>query len=132
MGSFDFPLKPAPAFSPVIVEFAYDKEGLIHITVDQKGYQNQKEVTLDIRQKKIINQEISPSAGKVVNYIIEKARNLLAQARLPGELKNDLNRLVGAYEQALVDGEGDQDIDALEDELLATIEEAEERLLELG
>ena len=102
VGSFDFPLKPAPAFSPVIVEFAYDKEGLIHITVDQKGYQNQKEVTLDIRQKKIINQEISPSAGKVVNYIIEKARNLLAQARLPEELKSSLNRLVGAYEQALV------------------------------
>jgi molecular chaperone DnaK len=132
VGSFGFPLKPAPAFSPVIIEFAYDKEGLIHITVDQKGYQNQEEVTLDIRQKKIINQEISPSAGKVVNYIIEKVRNLLAQARLPGELENDLNRLVGAYEQALVVGEGDQDIDALEDELLATIEDAEERLLELG
>jgi molecular chaperone DnaK len=132
VGSFDFPLKPAPAHSPVIVEFAYDKEGLIHITVDQKGYQNQKEVTLDIRQKKIIDQEISTPAGKVVNYIIEKARNLLAEARLPGELKNDLNRLVGAYEQALVVGEEDQDIDALEDELLATIEDAEERLLELG
>jgi len=132
VGSFDFPLKPAPAFSPVIVEFAYDKEGLIHIAVDQKGYQNQKEVTLDIRQKKIIHQEISPSAGKVVNYIIEKARNLLAEARLLGELKNGLNRLVGAYEQALVAGEGDQDIDALEDELLAAIEDAEERLLELG
>lgn len=132
VGSFDFRLKPAPALSPVIVEFAYDKEGLIHITVDQKGYQNQKEVTLDIRQKKIIGQEISTPAGKVVNYIIEKARNLLAAARLPGELKNDLNRLVGAYEQALVGGEGDQDIDALEDELLATIEDAEERLLKLG
>ena len=132
VGSFDFPLKPAPAFSPVIVEFAYDKEGLIHISVDQKGYQNQKEVTLDIRRKKIINQGISPSAGTVVNYIIEKAMNLLAEARFPGELKNDFNRLVEAYEQALVTGEGDQDIDSLEDELLAAIEDAEERLLELG
>jgi len=132
VGSFDFPLKPAPALSPVIVDFAYDKEGLIHITVDQKGYQNQKEVTLDIRQKKIINQEISPSAGKVVNYIIEKARNLLAEARLPGGLKNDLNRLVEAYEQALVGEEEGQDIDGLEDELLAAIEDAEERLIELG
>ena len=132
VGSFDFPLKPAPAFSPVIVEFAYDKEGLIHISVAQKGYQNQKEVTLDIRQKKIINQGISPSAGTVVNYIIEKAMNLLAEARFPGELKNDFNRLVEAYEQALVTGEGDQDIDSLEDELLAAIEDAEERLLELG
>jgi hypothetical protein len=68
----------------------------------------------------------------VVNYIIEKAKNLLVQARLPGELKNGLNRLVGAYEQVLADGEGGQNIDALEDELMAAIEEAEERLLELG
>jgi molecular chaperone DnaK len=132
VGNFDFPLKPAPARSSILIEFAYDKEGLIHITVDQKGYQNRKEVTLDIRQKKIIDQEISVLAGKVVNYIIEKARNLLAEARLPGELKNNLNRLVEAYEQALVVEEGDQDIDALEDELLSTIEDAEERLLELG
>jgi molecular chaperone DnaK len=132
VGNFDFPLKPAPALSPVIVEFAYDKEGLIHIAVDQKGYQNQKEVTLDIRQKKIIDQETSTAAGQVVNYIIEKARNVLGAAGLPMELKNNLSRLVGAYEQALVVEAEGQDIDALEDELLATIEEAEERLLELG
>ena len=131
-GNFDFPLKPAPALSPVIVEFAYDKEGLIHIAVDQKGYQNQKEVTLDIRQKKIIDQDTSTAAGQVVNYIIEKARNVLGAAGLPMELKNNLSRLVGAYEQALVVEAAGQDIDALEDELLATIEEAEERLLELG
>ena len=132
VGNFDFPLKPAPALSPVIVEFAYDKEGLIHIAVDQKGYQNQKEVTLDIRQKKIIDQETSTAAGQVVNYIIEKARNVLGAAGLPRELKNNLSRLVGAYEQALVFEAQGQDIDALEDELLAAIEEAEERLLELG
>ena len=51
---------------------------------------------------------------------------------MPGELKNDLNRLVEAYEQALVVEQEDQDIDALEDELLSTIEEAEERLSGLG
>ena len=131
MGSFYFRLKPAPAYSPILIEFAYDKEGLIHITVEQKDYQNQKEVTLDIRQKKIIDQKFSAPAGKVVNYIIEKARNLLTEARLPGDLKNNLQRLVEAYEQALVVEEKDQDLDALEDELLATIEDAEESLLEL-
>jgi molecular chaperone DnaK len=132
VGSFDFPIKPAPAHAPVIVEFAYDKEGLVHITVDQKGYQNQKEVTLDIRQKKIIDQESGAPAGKVVNYIIEKARNLLAQTRLPEDLKNNLNKLVQAYEQALAADEEGLDIDALEDELLSAIEDADERLLELG
>jgi molecular chaperone DnaK len=131
VGNFDFPLKPAPARSPILIEFAYDKEGLIHITVDQKGYQNRKEVTLDIRQKKIIDQELSVQAGKVVNYIIEKARNLLAEARLPGDLKNNLNRLVETYEQSLVAEQEDQDVDALEDELLSAIEDAEERLIEL-
>lgn len=132
VGSFDFPLKPAPAHSPVTIEFAYDKEGLIHITADQKGYQNQKEVTLDIRQKKIIDQESHISPTKVVNYIIEKARNLLSEADLPENLKNDLNRLASAYEQALLAGVEDKDIDALEDELLATIEDAEERITGLG
>jgi molecular chaperone DnaK len=132
VGSFDFRLQPASARSPILIEFAYDKEGLIHITADQKGYQNKKEVTLDIRRKQIIDPETSAPAGQVVNYIIEKARNLLAEARLPGELKNDLNRLVAAYEQALVAGQEDQDIDALEDELLSGIEEAEERLSGLG
>ncbi|MCL4502421.1 MAG: Hsp70 family protein [Deltaproteobacteria bacterium] len=132
VGSFDFRLKPAPAHSQILIEFAYDKEGLIHIAADQKGYQNKKEVTLDIRRKEIIDPEISAPAGQVVNYIIEKARNLLAEARLPGELKNNLNRLIEAYEQALVAEQKDQDIDALEDELLSGIEEAEERLSGLG
>jgi molecular chaperone DnaK (HSP70) len=29
VGHFDFPLKPAPARSPILIEFAYDKEGLV-------------------------------------------------------------------------------------------------------
>jgi len=128
VGNFDFRLKPAPAHSPILVEFAYDKEGLIHITADQKGYQNQKEVSLDIRQKKIFDQEASAPAGRVVNYIIEKARDLLAEPRLPEEVRNNLNRLVETYEQSLVAEPEDQDLDALEDELLSAIEAAEERL----
>jgi molecular chaperone DnaK len=128
VGSFDFRLKPAPAQSPIRIEFAYDKEGLIHITADQKGYQNQKEVSLDIRQKKILDPEISAPASRVVNYIIEKARDLLAEPRLPEDVRDNLNRLVETYEQSLVAESEDQDLDALEDELLSAIEAAAERL----
>ena len=78
VGSFNFPLKNAPARSQIVIEFAYDREGLVHITADQKGFQNRKEVTLDIRRKKLLDETDDTPGGQVVNYIIEKARNLLA------------------------------------------------------
>ena len=132
VGSFNFPLKSTPARSPVVIEFAYDREGLIHITADQKGFNNRKEVTLDIRRKKLL-EEISETPGaQVVNYIIEKARNLLANQQLHGIIQENLRRLVAAYEQALQAETAGEDIDNLEDELLAVIEEAEERLLASG
>ena len=58
IGRFWYPLKPSPADSPVITEFAYDKEGIVHITLDQKGYNNRKEVTLDVRKRKIIERRL--------------------------------------------------------------------------
>ena len=67
IGSFFYPLKPAPAESPVIVEFAYDLEGLVRICVDQKGYDNRKEVTLDIRNRKV---EDTASSGSVESPLI--------------------------------------------------------------
>ena len=62
VGSFLYPLEPAPALSPVVVEFAYDREGLVRICVDQKGYDNRKEVTLDIRNRKV---EEAPMANRL-------------------------------------------------------------------
>lgn len=137
VGSFSFPLKNAPAHSPVIIEFAYDREGLVHVTADQKGFQNRKEVTIDIRRKKLLPEtDDTPGAhitagGQVVNYIIEKARDLLGNPQVPENLKEKLHYLTADYEQALLEEAMGEAIDNLEDELLAVIEEAAERLLEL-
>ena len=51
---------------------------------------------------------------------------------MPGQVRENLRRLAADYEQALMQEAAGEDIDNLEDELLAVIEEAEERLLELG
>jgi len=131
VGSFTFPLKPAPPKSPVIVEFAYDPEGLVHITVEQKDKQNRKEVTLDIRHKRILpddSEEQGQESLRVVNYIVEKATRLLQAKQLPQEEQQRLQDLVAAYAEALQQEASGPEVDALEDELLATLEEMEERL----
>ena len=112
------------------MEFAYDPEGLVHITVDQKDRQNRKEVTLDIRRRKILGaeaEEPAPASLRVVNYIIEKANNLLQSRQLPPEERQRLQDLAAAYAAALQQEESGPELDALEDELLAVMEELEER-----
>ena len=125
IGSFFYPLKPAPARSPVIVEFAYDLEGLVRICLDQKGYDNRKEVTLDIRNRKVENAASSGSAETPVNYIAEKARRLAAEAVLGEDLRRDILRVAAEYEAAIRTGEDEDRVDELEDQLLAMMEQAE-------
>jgi molecular chaperone DnaK len=133
IGAFEFPLKPAPANSPVTVEFAYDREGIVHVSVDQKGYNNSKSVTLNVRQKTLQTEsEAEGLVEKPVNYISEKARRILADERLPQELKDALIKLTGKYEQAVLAGDDDALIDELEDQLLEKIEQAEEGFETIG
>jgi molecular chaperone DnaK len=132
IGEFFFTLKPAPARSSVLAEFAYDKEGIVHITVDQKGYNNRKEVTLDVRRKKILDKEEGERDQVILNYIVEKARRLLEEMVLPQDFRGELSDLTTRYEDALRTGEDDKKIDDLEETLLDKIEEAEERLSEIG
>ncbi len=128
IGSFFYPLKPAPARSPVIVEFAYDLEGLVRICLDQKGYDNRKEVTLDIRNRKVEDAALSGPAESPVNYIAEKARRLAAEAALGEHLRRDILRVASEYEAAIRTGEDEDRVDELEDQLLAVMEQAEEVL----
>lgn len=128
IGRFWYPLKPSPADSPVITEFAYDKEGIVHITLDQKGYDNPKEVTLDVRRRKIIETGAKEKEQEILNYIIEKSRRLILQDALPAELRKSLEELTNRYEDAIKNGKAESLIDQVEDELLEKIEEAEERL----
>jgi len=128
VGQFYFSLKPAAAHSPVTVEFAYDKEGVVHVTIDQKGAENRQEVTLDVRKKRVLQREGEREGPEVLNYILEKSRRLMQEEKLPQELRQQLVQLSLDYERALRDQSEDRDIDDLEDRLLERMEEAEERM----
>jgi len=128
VGHFHFPLKPAPAHFPVTVEFAYDKEGVVHVTVDQKGKENRKEVTLNVRKKQILSKTQEGEEQEILNYVLQKARRLMQEEILPADLREEIARLSRSYEKALRDREEDGKIDDLEDRLLAKMEEADERI----
>ncbi len=128
VGQFYFSLKAAAAHSPVTVEFAYDKEGVVHVTIDQKGAENCQEVTLDVRKKRVLPREGEIEGPEVLNYILEKSRRLIQEEGLPQGLRQEIERLSREYESALRDQDENKEIDNLEDRLLEKIEEAEEEL----
>ena len=146
VGDFYFKLKPAPRKTPVTMEFAYDREGIVRITAEQKDRDNRREVTLDVRRKKIIEKEAAGKAGKaaaalearpaqggaaahtkLLNYIIEKAKRLMDSERLPDDLRQELAGRTDAYAAALRKDAQEAEIDRLEEELLESMERAEER-----
>lgn len=126
IGDFYYDLKPAPAHSPVVIEFAYDKEGIVHIALQQKGYNNSKEVTLDVRTRKVKEKEASDDSNSVLNYIIEKYKKIVDKTGLSQDLKKELVEIGTAYELALRDGKDEDAIDDLETRLIEKMEEAEE------
>jgi len=127
IGNFPFALLPAPQGSPVVVEFRYDLDGIIQVSVHQKGTDNRKEVTLSTRARQMA--EPAEAAGPVENYILRKARALAAQGA--GGLQDRLGSAAAAYEEILADLEADPaDIDRAEEALLEVLAEAEEALVE--
>ncbi len=107
IGSFDFPLRPAPLHSPVRVVFAYDLNGVVRVSVSQPGADNAKTVALSVADAGKAAQ-----SGKAERPVERKARGLLST--LSGERREELQRLLDAYLAA--SGE--------------TCERAEERLLD--
>ena len=124
IGRFLFDLLPAPENSPVVVEFRYDLDGIIRVTVHQKGTDNRREVTLSTRTRG--HDLEAPGARPVENYILRKARALAAD--LPeGELKTRIEAAAAAYGDSLADAEADPEaLDRVEEELLELLEQAEE------
>lgn len=123
VGHFPFKLLPAPAGSPVVVEFRYDLDGIIRVVVHQKGTDNRQEVTLSTRTREVAE---TGAAGPVENYILRKARTLAADPEGPEDpadlaLRERLRAAADAYEEVLADPEADA----------AAVDRAEERLLEL-
>ncbi len=128
VGKFYFKLTPAPAQSSVTVEFAYDKEGVVHVAIDQKGTGNREEVTLDVRRKLVVDKDAGMGGPEVLNYILEKSQRLAREEGLPPDLRREIDRLSREYERALRGKSEGRDLDDLEDRLLEVMEEAEEKL----
>ncbi len=141
IGKIGLRLMPAPAHCPILIEYAYDLDGIIHVRVEQKGYSKMKEANLDSRRRgqqfgDVLEDEVidldlddldddgdepddAETSPQLLNYILQKARNALEEMQNSGNSAADeLRKLIATYEQAL----GEEDDDA--------VEEAEERLLD--
>jgi molecular chaperone DnaK len=126
IGAFPYPLKPSPSGSSVVAEFAYDKEGLIHITLEQKGYDNRKEVTLDIRTNQVTERDEAAAEGKITNYMVSKGRKLAQQSAAPEKMRDELSARLDEYVAALESDADEETIDSLEERLLELMDEIEE------
>lgn len=132
IGEFLFELEPAPAGCEIVDELSYDLDGIVRVRVDQRGYDNRREVTMDTRQagRAAADVEASAQVGgeEVDNYILRKARNLAAElAESP--LRERLVQATEAYEAALR-GDEEAEVDRAEDTLLELLESAQETLEE--
>lgn len=114
IGSFRFPLQPAPAGCPVRVEFAYDLNGVVRVSIAQSGTDNAKTVALSVAD-----------TGVPVSSVDALERRVGALLdRIAGEDKPALEAALAAWRVA--QGERRQAAeDALIDLLLFLEDEAE-------
>lgn len=130
LDEFDFPLAPAPAGSELIVEFHYDLNGMVRVSVEQKGFDNRLQATFDSRRQAAepavaaAPPNASLGGAEVDNYILRKARAIAETA--PDDLRAPLELAADAYATAL-QGPDEGAIDRTEDALLEAIEDLEER-----
>jgi molecular chaperone DnaK len=129
IGSFVFDLKPSPENSPIIAELSYDRDGIIHVVVEQRGYANRREVTMDARSRSAeTNDEMAPVLDEeVANYMVTKARRIAASVDPADPLKERLDVAIAAYVDALNNDTEDKDIDDLEDALLELMDQVDEQ-----
>ena len=100
VGSFSFPLRPAPAGSPVRCSFAYDLNGIIRVHVKQVGTDNEKTVAMtvsDVGSRPATNAEV-PSTPGTVGAVERRARKLLERPEL--KQRAELVKLLDDYLQA--------------------------------
>ncbi|MGE4560998.1 MAG: Hsp70 family protein, partial [Desulfobulbus sp.] len=132
--SFHFDLQPAPAHSPVTMEFSYDLQGTVQVTVHQKGFDNSKTVAVDLKKssdaesvadKEALEADLS---GKPINYISQRARALLIDSRISPDAGKELKTFTLRYESAITAGDDEDLIDELEDRLLDLMDQLDEDL----
>jgi molecular chaperone DnaK len=126
-------LARSDADTPIIVEYAYDLNGIIHLTAEQKGYSKRTEVRFDSRHPRILcqqeletmdddeeDEDIGPNQGSPINFVIRRARELL-KTMSDGDDKSAFIALTDRYELALL--KDSDEIDDLEDELLSAMDD---------
>jgi len=124
IGSFEMSLRPSPINSDIVVEFSYDLDGIIHVVVDQKGYDNRKEMTMSVRERGAGGVQASVTE----DYLQRKAKKLLGMKGLSEDdpARRQLIEALDAYTEARASGASEKDIEALEEDLLDAMEEVEE------
>ncbi len=88
VGSFEFPLRPAPEGTGIRVEFAYDLNGVVKVSIAQAGTDNEKSVAIAVADAGQSAQEIADEGegGAAAATAIErKARRLLGELAERGE-----------------------------------------------
>ena len=146
IGTLDLALAPAPENTPVTVEYSYDLNGIIRVSVEQKGYSRKREVDMDASardqnflaleeeeeegavdspEEEAFSGPSAQDAGRVTNYILQKARGLLEDLREEKE-RTELEGLIRDYENALQNGDEDT-VDDTEEVLVDYMEKIEER-----
>ena len=133
--SFRFDLKPAPAGSPITLEYSYDLQGIVRVTVSQKGFENSRTVAVELHKAGVSGEHAAVAesdapalADKPVNYLSQKARQLLQDSRLAAASVRELTLLAHRYETAVISGADEGLVDDLEDELVALMDMLEEDL----
>jgi molecular chaperone DnaK len=146
IGALDLALTPAPEGSPILIEYSYDLNGIIHVKVEQKGYSRKREVDLDSSQRnqKFLELDLEDDESEhgweddedtpeetekenrnITNYILHKARGILQNIQDTAQ-RNTLQALITAYEQAL-QGEDEDEVDGAEEKLVDYLDELEDK-----
>ncbi|GHV33536.1 molecular chaperone DnaK [Synergistales bacterium] len=133
IGKTELKLAKAEADCPIVVEYSYDLNGIVHLIAEQKGYSRKTEIRIDSRNPQPVSQNLSeiedgewyeedePEAeARAINFVTQRANTLIAKIEDKAK-KKLLSDALARYEKALKDDDGD--IDGIEDELLSLIEE---------
>ena len=129
IGETHLELAPAEAHCPILLEYSYDLNGIVHLVAEQKGYSRKTEIRIDSRNPQLFSsrlQEIeegeacAKESADATNFVTQRARKLISKMEA-GEKKDILTQTLAQYEKLLLDNE--EIVDAIEDTLLDLIEE---------
>jgi molecular chaperone DnaK len=119
--------------SPVMVEYSYDLNGVVHLVAEQKGYSRKTEIRIDSRNPQLYdsqalddleeteeNGDDESKSEAPMNFVIQRARAIIEKME-ECEKRATISELLQRYEKSLKDD--DEEIDEIEDELLSAMED---------